>query len=91
MEKSDHPLKVFRKAKGLSQTDVARAVGLKSPSAISEIEAGQSCTVQTALALELLTGGKIEAASLCPDVLLVEKARGLRKRAPKAAAKREAA
>lgn len=75
-----------RKSMGLSQTELARAVGLKSPGSISDIENGKPASVGVALRIEAFFKGKVAAASLCPDVALVEKARGLHRRPMKKAA-----
>ena len=67
----------LRKTLGLSQEEFAARVGLSSKSYVSEIEAGARCSVRVALEIERLSEGQIAAASLNPDVGLVEQARGI--------------
>lgn len=59
----------YRKVKGLSQEDVAKALGLKSKGHISDIErvkSGRYPSLELALRIERFTGGKVSAASICP-------------------------
>lgn len=67
----------LRKSLGLSQEEFAVRVGLASKSYVSEIEGGARCSVRVALNIEKLSDGVISAASLNPDVALVEQARGI--------------
>lgn len=67
----------LREELGLSQEGFGNLLGLKSKSYVSEIENGARCSVKVALEIERLSKGRIPAASLNPDVGLVEQARGL--------------
>lgn len=62
---------------GLSLEAFANAVGLSSKGYAHALEQGGSCSVRVALEIEKLSGGRIAAASLNPDVGLVETARGM--------------
>jgi hypothetical protein len=73
MEKS--ALTKWREDRGLSLDDAAVQFGIKSKGYLSEIERGSRCSVAVALEIERVTHGEILAASLNPDVALVEKAR----------------
>lgn len=63
----------LRKEMGLSQEAFAKAVGLTSKSYVSELEkdGAPACSVRVALEIERLSSGRINAASLNPDVGLV--------------------
>lgn len=65
----------WRKRNGLSLEAAASMFGLNSKGYLSQIENGGRCSVALALDIERLTGGVINAASLNPDVALVDKAR----------------
>jgi hypothetical protein len=65
----------WRASKGLSLEQAAAQFGLSSKGYLSEIERGARCSVAVALKIEQETGGVISAASLNPDVALVDKAR----------------
>jgi len=65
----------WRKAKDLSLEQAASMFGLLSKGYLSEIENGGRCSVALALTIERVTEGAISAASLNPDVALVDKAR----------------
>lgn len=66
----------LRKDLGLSQEALAALVGLKSKGHLSQIERGeQTPSVRVALAFERVSGGRVRAADLCPDVALVEQFR----------------
>jgi hypothetical protein len=67
----------LRKEKDLTLEAFAASLGLKSKGQAKEIENGQRCSVRVALEIEKLSGGRIPASSLNPDVGLVEDARGL--------------
>ena len=61
-------LAAHRKSLGLSQEQLARELGLASKSYISEIEGGsRTPPLRLAIKIERWSGGKITAASLCPD------------------------
>jgi DNA-binding XRE family transcriptional regulator len=58
----------FRRQKGLSQEDVAKAVGVRSKSYISRIETQPgSCSLRLALKIERFTDGLVQARDLCPE------------------------
>lgn len=68
----------LRKDLGLSQEQFAKRLGLKSKGHISDLERnGTTCSVEVALKIESLSEGRVPAASLNPDVALVERARGI--------------
>lgn len=73
----------LRNSRGLSQGDFAKLLGLTSKSYVCEIEKAEElgkrtvCSVRVALRIEHLSGRKILASSLNPDVGLVEEARGV--------------
>lgn len=76
----------FRKDKGLSQEEVANALGLKSKGHISDIEradSGRSPSLELALRIEKWSGGKVPASSICP--LAAELMPARRRRAPEQA------
>lgn len=69
----DTPLIVARKGLGLSQSEMARRVGLESKGFYSRIERDlEQPSVRVALALERETG--VDAASLNPEVAMVRAA-----------------
>lgn len=53
----------YRKSNGLTQEALAARLGL-SKSFLSEIENGNSCSLQTALRIELVTQGAVRPADL---------------------------
>lgn len=60
---------------GLSLGEFAQKLGLKSKGYVSQLERGDvRCSVSTALALERLSGGRLDAASLNDDVAQVRRA-----------------
>lgn len=67
----------LRSEMGLSLEAFAERLGLKSKAYAHEIESTGKCTVRIALKIEELSEGRIAAASLNPDVGLVEAARGV--------------
>jgi transcriptional regulator with XRE-family HTH domain len=69
------PLTLWRKAKGWTLEAAAKEFGLTSKGYLSDIENGKRCSVSVALEIERATFGDIPAASLSPDVALVEQAR----------------
>lgn len=69
------PLKRWRTEKGWTLEDAAREFGITSKGYLSEIENGKRCSVSVALEIERVTEGAIPAASLSPDVALVDQAR----------------
>lgn len=59
----------------LSQEAFAKRVGLSSKGHVSQIERGEvSCSVRAALEIEKLSNGRIDAATLNPDVARVREA-----------------
>lgn len=75
MEKEQSPLTKWRTDKGWTLEEAAAAFGIKSKGYLSEIEGGKRCSVTVALEIERVTEGAIGAATLSPDVALVEQAR----------------
>lgn len=74
MAKRDE-LIAWRADRGKTLEDAAADFGIKSKGYLSEIENGGRCSVSVALEIERVTEGAILAASLNPDVALVDKAR----------------
>ncbi|MFC7378239.1 helix-turn-helix domain-containing protein [Brevundimonas sp. GCM10030266] len=62
----------LRKELGLSQEAFAAKVGLRSKGHVSDLERSQSASVRVALEIEKLSGGRIRARDLNPDVAMVE-------------------
>lgn len=61
-------LESFRKSRGLTQTELAQRLGLRSKGYVSRIETGAAaCPLKLALKIERLSGGEVTAASLCPE------------------------
>jgi transcriptional regulator with XRE-family HTH domain len=62
-------LESFRKSRGLTQQQLATAVGLRSKSYISRLEtgAGPPASLRLALRIERFSDGLVSASSLCPD------------------------
>lgn len=61
-------LESFRKSRGLTQSELAKHLGLKSKGYVSRIETGAAaCPLKLALKIEKLSGGEVTAASLCPE------------------------
>ena len=57
--------KSYRESRGLSQQDVATALGLKSKGQISSLESGTwDFTLRLALEVEVWSGGEVTALSL---------------------------
>lgn len=69
-------VKELRLELGLSLDAFAKELGLSSKSYVFDIEAGGRPSVRVALAYERLSSGRIDAASLNPDVALVRDAEG---------------
>ena len=65
----------WRKANELSLEQAAAKFGIASKGYLSEIENGARCSVSVALEIERVTDGAICAATLNPDIALVDKAR----------------
>jgi transcriptional regulator with XRE-family HTH domain len=60
-------LESVRKARGLSQEQLARELGLRSKGYISDIESGrQRASLKLALKIEKWSDGQVKAADLCP-------------------------
>lgn len=61
-------LEMFRKARGLTQAELAHQLGLRSKGHISNIESGRErCSLRLALKIEGLGDDAPRAAELCPD------------------------
>jgi transcriptional regulator with XRE-family HTH domain len=61
-------LRAFRESRGLSQQDVADAIGLASKGHISTLETGASRVgLRTALRIETWSGGEVRAIDLLAD------------------------
>lgn len=59
----------WRKKSGLSQSQVALALGLRSKSHISRIESGaERASAEMAIAIDRLTSGEVPVAALRPDL-----------------------
>lgn len=70
-------LEEYMKLEGLTETAIADRVGVSQPH-IGRIRKRQRRpSPELALKIESLTGGKVSAASLNPDVALIERARGI--------------
>ena len=62
-------LESARKAKGLSQAELARELGLRGKSSISMLETKRrNAPVKLARRIEQFFDGAVPAASLCPDL-----------------------
>ena len=60
-------LESFRKSRGLTQLELARALGLRSKSYISRLETGAGpASLRLALRIEQFSDGQVRAADLCP-------------------------
>ena len=68
-------LTIWRKEQGLTLDRAAVQFGITSKGYLSDIERGGRCSVAVALNIERVTAGTIPAASLNPDVALVDQAR----------------
>lgn len=65
----------LRKELGLSQEAFAPRVGLKSKGHVSTLERTGVASVRVALQIERLSGGRIKAGDLNPDIALIERFR----------------
>lgn len=74
---TEFTIRDLRREKGWTLADLADALGLTSRSHVNAIENGARCSTAIALKLEALSDGRIAAGRLCPDVALVEAARGI--------------
>lgn len=63
----------LRKELGLSQEAFAVRVGLKSKGHVSTLERTGAASLRVAIEIDKLSGGRIPAASLNPDVALVQR------------------
>ena len=77
MEQAPFTVAALRKELGLTLEAFARSLDLKSKGHAKDIEKGQRCSVRVALEIEKLSNGRIPAATLNPDIALVEVSRGL--------------
>lgn len=53
---------------GDTLVEFAAKLGLAGKSSVSEMERDNRCSLPVALRVEELSGGRIDAASICPDV-----------------------
>ena len=61
-------LESYRKSKGLTQSALAEALGLRSKGYISQLERGvEACSLALALRIEKWSGGEVTAAELVPS------------------------
>jgi transcriptional regulator with XRE-family HTH domain len=77
MVKAQLTFSALRKELGLTLDEMAARLELSSKGYVSDIERTNRCSVKVALAIEELSGGRIAASSLNPDIGLVEQSRGL--------------
>ena len=63
----------LRKELGLSQEAFAVRVGLKSKGHVSTLERTGAASLRVAIEIDKLSGGRIPAGSLNPDVALVQR------------------
>ena len=61
----------YRSKRGLTQQDVADAIGL-SKSRVCEIEQGSGCSLNTALAIERFTKGAVRPADVARPAAAVD-------------------
>lgn len=63
----------FRKSLGLTQGELAHALGLRSRASINMIETGtRPASLEVALKYEKLSQGKVRAVSICPKAAEIE-------------------
>ena len=67
-------IKDLRLSLGLTLEEFAREIGLTSKGHASEVERAGHCSLRVALAVEELSGGRIDAASLNEEVRLARHA-----------------
>lgn len=67
-------IEALRRELGLNQTEFAVRLGLANKASVSLIERGGPCSLSIALAIEALSGGRIDAAALNADVALSRQA-----------------
>lgn len=60
-------LRAFRESKGLTQADVAEALGLSGKSYVSLIEGGAPTPIRLALKIQLWSRGEVPAAGLVSE------------------------
>ena len=61
----------LRRELGLSQTEFGAQIGLPNKASVSLLENGlRACPVMVAIAIERMSGGRIDAATLNDDVRL---------------------
>jgi DNA-binding XRE family transcriptional regulator len=58
----------LRRELGLTQTEFALKIGLANKASVSLLERGGPCSLPVALAIEALSGGRIDAGELNEDV-----------------------
>lgn len=62
-ERADMRLGEYRALRGLTQQEVADAIGI-SKSRVSEIESGSGCSLPTALKIEVYTNGAVRPSDV---------------------------
>lgn len=70
MQTTDFSIRDLREELKLNLEAFAAEVGVSSKGYMSRIERGEPCSVKVALAIEAISGGRIDAAGLCEDVRL---------------------
>lgn len=68
MDMSPTPIAALRKELGLTLEEFGGRIGLASKGNASVIERENRCSLAVALKIEALSGGRIDAASICDDV-----------------------
>lgn len=64
----------YRKSLGLSQEECAHALGVRSKGYISDVENGaRVASLRLALKIEQWSGGRVPAASVCPEAAEIAK------------------
>ena len=75
MNNSKHPLRLWRKANGLTQTQLGRALGV-GVSQVSMIEAGRrGASVSTAIKINRLTNNAVPLEALLPATARIPESR----------------
>lgn len=66
-------IRTLRKDLALSQEAFAARLGLKSKGHVCELESGKTPSIRVSIEIERVSGGRLRAADLNPDVALVAK------------------
>ena len=70
-----HPIQELRRRLGMTQIEFGEAIGLANKTSVSLLERNERpCSAQVAIAIERLSGGKLDAAKLNADVAAIRKA-----------------